>query len=361
MLAAVLADDLTGALEVGALAAAGGRSVRVHLALDAPPGPEDVSVFDTATRHASHATTDRFDAALARVRSVAPWIYKKVDSTLRGPIALELAALRRGRPDVPLVYVPAYPALGRTVVRGELHVDGVPLTETAFAEDPRHAARSSSVIDLFEDIAPAVVVGSANELALELSTMTRRATGAGVPSPILVCDAESDLDLDGIAGVVRAASSRPTIAGSGGFASRWVADLPGRHGRPPGLPRAMNPIVVSGSRHPASARQVDAARRAGVACVVPADATGRRPDDVARALAASAARRIDTVAPDVVILFGGDTAAAVLGELGCGALIPLGEVLPGMPVSTWDGLTIVTKAGGFGDDDVVAAIMEALR
>ena len=154
---------------------------------------------------------------------------------------------------------------------------------------------------------------------------------------------------------------QPMVAGSGGYASRWVAGLPGGHGRRPALPRAGNPIVVSGSRHPASERQVDAARRAGVACVVPAGTAGRRPDDVARALAASAARHIDTVAPDVVILFGGDTAAAVLDELGCAALTPLGEVRPGVAVSTWDGLTIVTKAGGFGDDDVVATVMEALR
>ena len=43
------------------------------------------------------------------------------------------------------------------------------------------------------------------------------------------------------------------------------------------------------------------------------------------------------------------------------ALTPFGEVLPGVPVSTWDGVTVVTKAGGFGDDDVVATVMEALR
>jgi uncharacterized protein YgbK (DUF1537 family) len=259
------------------------------------------------------------------------------------------------------VYVPAYPALGRTVTDGELHVDGVPLTETAFAEDPRHAARSSSVIDLFEGIAPAVVVRSPGELASRLTPRTTSSDRRVPSSPILVCDAGSDGDLDGIAAVLRAAPTRPMVAGSGGFASRWVDDLPGTRGRRPRLPRAANPIVVSGSRHPASARQVDAARRAGVACVVPADATGRRPDDVARALAASAARRIDTVDPDVVILFGGDTAAAVLGELGCDALTPLGELLPGVPVSTWDGVTVVTKAGGFGDDDVVATVMEALR
>ena len=361
MLAAVLADDLTGALEVGALAAAAGRSVRVHLGFDGAPADADVVVVDTQTRHAGHGAPDRFAAALDGVRVAAPWIYKKVDSTLRGPIAAELVALAQVQPGVPLVYVPAYPSLGRTVTAGELHVDGVPLTESAFADDPRHAASTSSVVGLFEGLASATVVGSATDLERALSSVSVSPAGAAGPlSSVLVCDALADDDLDRIAAVLRAAPVRPLVAGAGGFAARWVGDVPGKSGRRPKLPRARNPLVVSGSRHPASERQVDTARRSGIPCVTPAEVIGRRPEDVARALAASALRRIDTTAPDVLVLFGGDTATAVLGALGCTVLTPLGEVRPGVPVSTWERMTIVTKAGGFGDDDVVASIMEAL-
>src|SRR5882762_6252805 len=99
-----LADDATGALEI-----------------------------DTETRQQSD------ERARAVVRSIAmrakesgvAHIYKKTDSTLRGPIAAEFRGLLDVWPELPLVYAPAYPALGRTVRSGVLYVDGRPVSETA--------------------------------------------------------------------------------------------------------------------------------------------------------------------------------------------------------------------------------------
>ena len=53
----------------------------------------------------------------------------------------------------------------------------------------------------------------------------------------------------------------------------------------------------------------------------------------------------------------------MLRALGCTTLRPVGEVLPGVSVSRCgDGdLLVVTKAGGFGDVDVVASVMQGLR
>ena len=114
-----LADDLTGALETGARFAAAGVpavvSVELSTASDAP-----VLVIDTETRHlapADAAARIHELACQARARGVR-FIYKKTDSTLRGNIGAELGALCRADPDSPLVYAPAYPAMGRTVRPG---------------------------------------------------------------------------------------------------------------------------------------------------------------------------------------------------------------------------------------------------
>jgi D-threonate/D-erythronate kinase len=373
VLAAVLADDLTGALEVGALAATVGLPVLVHLDPSGPFADGDVAVIDTETRRPSRDGVARFASALDACLPAAPWIYKKVDSTLRGPIAAELVALVRALPSMPIVYVPAYPALGRTVVGGELLVNGEPVAQTAFADDVYQPIRSSTVVDLFAGVVPPGCVRSCTptDLVAALAEMLP----AGRCGTVLVCDAETDADLDEIAAALRPIQASVLVAGSGGFAARWLATVPGgRRATPPcGRPRLpaigsaigsaiRSAIVVCGSRHPVSIAQAEAAAAVGYRCLVPA--TGENADPIALAdeLGRRAAAAIAEQRPDVVVLFGGDTAFVVLRALGCDTLRPIGEVLPGVPVARGEnsGLVVVTKAGGFGEVDVVATVMERL-
>ena len=69
--------------------------------------------------------------------------------------------------------------------------------------------------------------------------------------------------------------------------------------------------------------------------------------------------------PDLLILFGGDTAAAVLTRHGIVDLWPVRELLPGVVLSQTANASgdrfIVTKAGGFGCADVVEQILGSLK
>ena len=184
---------------------------------------------------------------------------------------------------------------------------------------------------------------------------------------MLVCDAETDADLDDIAAALRLIQAPVLVAGSGGFAARWLAAVPGAPratppSRPPCLPSIRSAIVVCGSRHPMSIAQAAAASAAGYRCLVPAAGESADPVALADELGRRAATAIAEHRPDAVVLFGGDTAFAVLSALGCSSLRPIGEVLPGVPVSRCDSsdLVVVTKAGGFGEADVVATVMERL-
>ena len=333
----VLADDATGALECASLLARLHR--KVTLILGQHSLASGLLVVDTESRHVSP------DEAQARIRrwtaSFTGPIFKKTDSTLRGNIGAELLALDR-----PVVYVPAYPALGRTVKDGHLSVHGIPVHETDFSRDPRHPVASSAIIDLFP-ADTAVLAPHPHDIPKLLEQ-----------GKIVICDAESNQDLDAIAAALH--GRQVTVAGPAGFLSAWahLYDLPAS--RAESTPPLRKWLIVCGSRHPQSRRQADVAESLGLTVIASEDAPALSPDLVARQLAEQAAEVIASQQPDAVLIMGGDTAWALWRTLNITSLIPLPEVLPGVAAcrSPEAGLTFVTKAGGFGDDSLVKAVIE---
>src|SRR5690348_10728682 len=87
-----IADDLTGALEIGAIFAANGLNAVVATDLDSVRGLRSPAlVLDTETRHldAQHAAARTRQIAIHARDLSSLLIYKKTDSTLRGNIAAE--------------------------------------------------------------------------------------------------------------------------------------------------------------------------------------------------------------------------------------------------------------------------------
>ncbi|HVM60775.1 MAG TPA: four-carbon acid sugar kinase family protein [Verrucomicrobiae bacterium] len=145
----VVADDLTGAAEIGAVGMRYGLRADV-VVRGKPSGKADLVCIDTDSRGCSPAEARRRAAAAARLlcKSGASWIYKKVDSVLRGPIVAELEgvmdALRLSR----ALLVPANPSSGRVIRRGRYFISGKPIHQTEFARDPEHPRKSSEVLRL---------------------------------------------------------------------------------------------------------------------------------------------------------------------------------------------------------------------
>src|SRR2546423_1606065 len=140
-----LADDMTGALEIGAKFRAAGIETLVS-AQPLPASSTSAVVVDTETRHVSAEIAGREVKRFILPAAGHPrLIYKKTDSTLRGNISSELQALAELYPKWRIGYAPAYPALGRTVKAGVLYVDGVAVGETEFARDMLNPICGSSV------------------------------------------------------------------------------------------------------------------------------------------------------------------------------------------------------------------------
>src|SRR5439155_13896885 len=80
--------------------------------------------------------------------SRAQWIYKKVDSVLRGHLLVELEAMMDQLGLNRALLVPANPSLERVVRNGQYFVRGKPIHETDFRLDPEYPRYTSSVGEL---------------------------------------------------------------------------------------------------------------------------------------------------------------------------------------------------------------------
>ena len=140
---AIIADDLTGAGDAGVQFAAAGlrtRTLRDDWTPESLAGAE-VVVVDTASRGlAAEQAYRRVAAAAARLQAAATQVvYKKIDSTLRGPLGAEIDAVLDACGLNLALVCPAYPANGRTLQDGVLLVGGIPVAETPAAADPHGA------------------------------------------------------------------------------------------------------------------------------------------------------------------------------------------------------------------------------
>lgn len=331
-----LADDATGALEMGAHLA--GARIDSLVSFSTAGAARCALVLDAETRHLTAAEAGARIAALA---VEAPYIYMKTDSALRGNIAAEFGALLARFPRRPLYYVPAYPKLGRVVRDGVLTIDGRPLAETAFAADALNPSRDGSI--------PRLLGGGVT--LVRNAAQIERAAGR-----VVVCDGETDGELAAAAAAIARRTSPCLAAGSGGFAEYWAAAIGvtrRTEARP--VPRAGRCLVCNGSRHPASLAQIAHGMPRGWRVL---DTPRETPFAEAFALAARTAVERETI--DTLVVFGGDTVFAILHALGIGEAEPLGELLPGVPVSriAYGGrkITLISKAGGFGGPDILERI-----
>ena len=400
----LVADDLTGALDAAAPFAARGLRVCVHRGADSlprpaePPAPVDsdlpeagafapptsgaVLAVSTSSRHlAPAAARAAVEEAARRLRAWAPrLVFKKIDSTLRGPVPDEVAAAMRAFERRAAVVCPAFPEAGRTVHRGEVLVHGEPLRETEYARDLRTPAPPESLKTLFGRVGSVRVLGPGEALG-DLSA-----------SDLAIADAETRAHLAGLAARVSERAADVLAVGSDGLAA-GLASLFGRAAAPPvpfagGEGRVL--LFALGSRAgttheqtarllashpgvpvvdaPAGALDAGAVVRAAassraVIARVPASPRGE-PPSVVQAFAAGVRRAIDELGGPArlaaLVATGGDTVEAILDAFDIEVLEVLGELQPGVPVSRGATrgaeLTLVSKAGGFGTPALFAEV-----
>jgi D-threonate/D-erythronate kinase len=390
MLATLIADDLTGACDAGAPFAGRGR-VGVFVA-PASPGPEwTVAAVDTESR--GLPPVDAAEAVRGVVRRLGTrpaggLLFKKIDSTLRGPIGAELEALLETSGRRAALLCPAFPDQGRTVLNGTLLVSGAPAHENPIGRDPAYPGPTSNVVEIVRrGAARPVSFLPLDHVRGDRDALAR--TLRDVRHHIIVADSLTDGDLHALAGATLGCTGL-ALVGSAGLA-RAAAAAYGFLAPPAALPRGRAWLIVAGSLHPAARAQLGGLEAAGVmgvrldgaadpdAAPLVAEIKGGRPVFIATSdrmvagpdarlaarsrLTGFAARILADSRPDLIAVTGGETAAALLRAVGANRLDLSGAPLSGLAlgdavVDSTTRLPLLTKAGGFGPPDLFLALLE---
>jgi uncharacterized protein YgbK (DUF1537 family) len=403
----LIADDLTGAADSGVQFVKRGFSTALAFG-DASPAGAEVLIVDTESRGDAEEVARAKVHAIASSLPPAECIYKKMDSTLRGNVGAELAAIMEARCLERAVVAPAFPHAGRTTVGGRQLLHGRRLEETAFAQDPLCPITDSylpGVLARQMEYTVGLIGLALVREGVEFLTQAMQAHGEAV----LVVDAADERDLETIAHAAAQASLARLTCGSAGLADA-IAKLLGAGHAAAGNCRAREALVleapalvVAASRNPLTGLQLSRAAREIELAVLSVDPLRLAADpeleigrmmsqasqwlDDGRSVALSAvdgryvpglsgtvAEALGEVASRLVtrhtmaglVVTGGDVALAVCAALGAAALSLIGEVAPGIPVGRIGGgphagLSLVTKAGGFGREDAIVTSIRFLR
>jgi len=186
---ALIADDLTGAMDSGLQFGKRGLPTLVAMSPERLPDAE-VLVVDTDTREARATEAYRRVGEVARALA-GRRLYKKVDSTMRGNVGYECRALLEALRPRAIVVAPAFPQGGRTTRDGIQRVDGKPLELTPFAHDPRWPMRQSHMPTLLLQQAGREV-GHVPLQEVERGPEALAAALEARPEPLIVADALED-------------------------------------------------------------------------------------------------------------------------------------------------------------------------
>ncbi|MGC2787041.1 MAG: four-carbon acid sugar kinase family protein [Roseiarcus sp.] len=337
----LIADDLTGALDSAAQFT--GRIGPLPVLLDRTTAtPEGSYALNLSCRDGDVTTAVACTRDSLNCYSGADLAFKKIDSLLRGHWAAELAEIVKFGMFRRIVVAPAVPAQGR------LTRDGVQLL-----------AQPSGDPLLIKDI------------AAELKR--HGVSSRDVDCEIVALDAKSDTDLEAIA--KRYANQPATLwCGAAGLA-RALAQQPPRAAQPLNRPH----LVIVGSRHPVSLRQVEIFGAARPGCLA---SMAAEPDFVGRVRTTLEAFGRCVVLPDLpsgltemdaaeriargmellsgrlpplggLTVVGGETFAALCRVLKASGLSVDGEFLHGVPgcrmeSGLWSGIFCASKSGAFG-------------
>ncbi len=413
---AVIADDLSGAIALGAEFR---RAGLVSLVLGdttarVPETPQtDVLIVNTDSRNDPiDIAREKNRAAVLSLKNHRPdWTVKKIDSLLRGHIGSEVETIltatgKRER----CIVIPASPRSGRTTVNGYQLLAGKPIGQQMHGLD----STAGQIIDSVADVLAQETNLATRLLPLELvrrSMDELTAFVAGSDEPILIADAETQEDMKR-AVLAAAGNGIRLFVGTYGLGEAIVASEM--------LLRSTRPILaIAGSTSVSTHRQVVfAENNSGCAVLTLAlniddlaqpdtyrqalyrqelqshiDAgrdvilrTLKKPEDIASLLQTAKqagwedgrlGRHIERYVAGVVrpllskigglAISGGSTASAVFRSAGAAAFLVEGpEVIPASPLirvlgGECDRLLCLTKPGSFGQEADLLEMMKFLR
>jgi len=399
----IVADDVTGAADCAIAFAK--RGIESAVGWDQTLEPSTVLSYNTNSRDLpSPEVARRHREALGGFLDRGTNLFKKIDSTLRGQPAAEIAmvmeALHARFGSALGIFAPAFPAAGRTTEEGHVHIGGGPLEQSEVWQR-EHSYQNADLVDV---LATAGIAGR----RVPLSTVrggadALRATFADLAATgdvAAICDAVTQDDLDRIAEASLPAAEQVFFIGSAGLAHALAAATPGTRSnavvhakstqgslivvgslaaasRSAARVLAQSPGVRPVAAHLRMLLEADAGRRAFQESVIdgldagedvlveirtesgPDLSVGPRVSDALGEILQPVASHMSGLA-----VTGGETASALFTHFGVRGLRLIDEIEPGIALGLTRGqvsVPVVTKAGAFGDEGSLTRIAARLR
>ena len=266
----IIADDLTGADDTALQFHLRGANTQILLDYTCMPenkASTQVWAIPTETRNTDAHTAYEKVKQAAKILSEnlnVEYFYKKIDSTIRGHIAVEALGVLDALEWDAAVIIPAFPQEGRTTIGGYHLLKGIPIERTEYARDPRFPIYESHIPtvlrselqnqqdDIVDLIELRTVIKGAGPILKKMNEMIAN----GVK--LIVVDAISVTDIEQVVLAMEKSSYKILPCGSAGCAqvlgNIWLPELENHQVEK--TISTMPKLIVSGSATQCTAAQI---------------------------------------------------------------------------------------------------------
>jgi 2-keto-3-deoxygluconate permease len=415
----IVADDFTGANDTGV------QFSKRHLRTIVITNNDhinksledcDVLVVDTESRFDNKDTAYRKTykiGKLVKAKNIK-YIYKKLDSTFRGNIGAEISGMMDSLEINHAIIVPALPSYGRITKNGNVYVKGVLLAETETANDPKTPVRESYIPRIISHQTDKKIdIISYNEVISGEQSLIQRVQQLfknGIQ--MIVIDAQEKEDLALIASAITTIKEKVLFVGSYGLAEHLPKYFDIKKEK-------KSNIIVAGSVSEVTRKQIDYVIEKLPVTLIDVEigklftrelhkeknriidvikVSSKKGEDIIIRSASSKAivtksfekgqeygldrfkvseaiasflgeiarYIIQEIKINGILFTGGDIAIKAAQCLNISGTIIQDEILPGVPYGyfveeQYKNIIIVSKAGGFGDEDAIFQVLNFLK
>lgn len=266
----IIADDLTGADDTALQFHLRGANTQVVLDYSVfPENKANTQVWAVPTETRNLEASEAYEKVKQATKVLqdnlnVEYFYKKMDSTIRGHIAVEALAMLEVLEWDAAIVIPAFPQEGRTTIGGYHLLKGIPVERTEYARDPRSPIYESHIPtvlrnelqneqdDLVDLIELRTVIKGAGPILMKINELIEK----GVK--LIVVDAMSITDIEQVVLAIEKSSYKLLPCGSAGCAqvlgNVWLPESENHHQEKtiPSLPK----LIVSGSATQTTAAQI---------------------------------------------------------------------------------------------------------
>lgn len=237
----IIADDLTGANDTALQFHLRGASTRILLdEAYTPQKKEETEVWALSTESRNIEPEKAVERVEKAVRTFVDnfsfdYYYKKIDSTLRGHIALETLTMLDILEYDAAIIIPAFPQEGRITVGGYHLLKGVPIGRTEIAMDPHSPILESHIPtllrsqldekqqDLVGTIDLKTIMNGAGPILIKINELIKEG------KKLIVADSTSSTDIEQLALAIKKCDKKllptGTAAGAQVLGKFWLAGI----------------------------------------------------------------------------------------------------------------------------------------